>query len=151
MTSSGRGPAIPHTLITPPGFPGRLRRTPREDEWFYVLDGELTFRVAGTVTVAGAGSFVFGPRDVPHTFLVSSEARFLQVAEPGGFEESVRALSEPATSRTLPPASVRPPAPEVMMAAAAVHGIEILGPPGIPADGAHEKGPPADLSAGGPR
>jgi quercetin dioxygenase-like cupin family protein len=104
-----------------------------EDEWFYVLDGELTFWVGGAVTVATAGAFVFGPRDVPHTFAVTSDqARFLLVTEPAGMEDFLRALSDPAASRTVPPVSVEPPAPEAMMAAAAAQGIEILGPPGIP-------------------
>jgi len=90
--------------------------------------------VGGEVVVAPAGSFVYGPRDIPHTFLVSSaEARFLLVTEPAGFEGFMRALSEPAQALTLPPPSVQPPAPELMMATAAEYGIEILGPPGIPA------------------
>jgi hypothetical protein len=63
----------------------------------------------------------------------SDEARFLLVIEPAGFENFLRALSEPAQSLTLPPASVEPPAMETMMAAAAEYGLEILGPPGIPA------------------
>ena len=105
-----------------------------EDEWFYVLSGELTFWVGGQVTVATEGSFVYGPRDVPHTFAVSSdEARFLLVIEPAGFEDFLLALSEPAASLTLPPARVQPPPMDAMLAAAAEHGIEILGPPGIPA------------------
>jgi quercetin dioxygenase-like cupin family protein len=105
-----------------------------EDEWFYVLSGELTFWIDGQVTIAGAGSFVYGPRDVPHTFSVTSdEARFLLVVEPAGFERFVLELSEPARPSGLPPASVEPPAPQAMMAAAAEYGIEILGPPGIPA------------------
>ena len=105
-----------------------------EDEWFYVMEGELTLWVGGEVVKAPAGSFVYGPRGIPHTFVVSSaEARYLLVTEPGGFECFVRALSVPAETPTLPPASVQPPAPEVMMATAAEYGLEILGPPGIPA------------------
>ena len=42
-------------------------------------------------------------------------------------------LSEPAATLTLPPPPLQPPAPELMMATAAKYGIEILGPPGIPA------------------
>ena len=104
-----------------------------EDEWFYVLSGELTFWVDGEVIDAPVGSFVYGPRDLPHTFTVSSDdARFLLVIEPAGFEQFLLELSEPAESATLPPATLAPPAPEAMMAAAARHGIEILGPPGIP-------------------
>ena len=83
---------------------------------------------------APAGSFVYGPRDIPHTFTVTSpEARFLLVAEPAGFEGFMRALSEPAQALILPPATVQPPDLERMLAIAAEYGIEILGPPGIPA------------------
>jgi hypothetical protein len=70
---------------------------------------------------------------LPHTFTVTSdEARFLLVVEPAGLDDFIRTLSEPADSLTLPPAAVEPPAMDAMMAAAAEHGIEILGPPGIP-------------------
>ena len=71
----------------------------REDEWFYVLEGELTLWVGGRVIAAPAGSFVYAPRDIPHTFTVSSEeARFLLVTEPAGLEGMLRALGEPAGS-----------------------------------------------------
>lgn len=105
-----------------------------EDEWFYVIEGEVTFWVGGKVIVAPAGSFVYGPRDIPHTFLVTSTvARFLMVTQPGPFADFVRAMSEPAQRATLPPASVQPPSPEELTAKAAEYGMEILGPPGIPA------------------
>ena len=114
------------------GSPLHVHRN--EDEWFYVIEGEVTFWVGGETIVAPAGSFVFGPRDVPHTFVITStEARFLMVTDPAPFADFVRALSVPAQTLTLPPASVVPPSPEHMTAVAAEYGIEILGPPGIPA------------------
>lgn len=114
------------------GSPLHVHRN--EDEWFYVIEGELTLWVGGKVIVAPAGSFVYGPRDVPHTFVVTSaEARFLMVTEPAPFADFVRALSEPAGALTLPPPSAQVPSPEHMTAVAAEYGIEILGPPGIPA------------------
>ncbi len=104
-----------------------------EDEWFYVLDGELTIWVAGRTVVAPAGSFVFGPRDVPHTFVVSSdEARFLLVTQAAGFEGFIRTLGAPAPVAEIPPAPTAPPDMEPVLRAAADHGLEILGPPGIP-------------------
>lgn len=131
-TTGGRVAVIEHLAPRGAGSPLHVHRD--EDEWFYVLEGEVTFWVGGSVTVAPARSFVFGPRGIPHTFEVtSSEARFLLVAEPAGFEGFMRALSVPATTIGLPPASVQPPDPERMMAAASRYGIEILGPPGIPA------------------
>ena len=118
----------------PRGHGSPLHVHHNEDEWFYVLSGELTFWIDGQVSTVSAGGFVYGPRDVPHTFTVSSdEARFLLVVEPAGFERFLLELSEPARSSSLPPASVEPPAPETMMAAASSYGLEILGPPGIPA------------------
>jgi mannose-6-phosphate isomerase-like protein (cupin superfamily) len=33
-----------------------------------ILEGELTIWVDGETHVAPAGSFVLGPRDIPHTF-----------------------------------------------------------------------------------
>ena len=116
----------------PRGHGSPLHVHHQEDEWFYVLSGELTLWVDGQVIPATEGSFVYGPRDVPHTFTVTSdEARFLLVVEPAGLEDFIHVLSEPAPALTLPPASLQPPAMDAMMAAAAEHGIEILGPPGI--------------------
>ena len=117
----------------PRGYGSPLHVHHQEDEWFYILSGELTFWIDGRVITATEGSFVYGPRDVPHTFTVSSdEARFLLVIEPAGFEQFLLELSEPAQSATLPPATLTPPAPEAMMTAAEKYGIEVLGPPGIP-------------------
>ena len=120
--------------LVPRGGGSPLHVHHNEDEWFYVLEGELTIWVGGETVVAGAGAFVFGPRDVPHTFAVSSdEARFLLVTEPAGFEGFIRALAVAATSPEIPPAPTAPPDMEPVLKAAAEHGLEILGPPGIPA------------------
>jgi quercetin dioxygenase-like cupin family protein len=131
-TTNGGVAVIEHHAAQGHGSPLHVHHN--EDEWFYVTEGELTFWTGGQVTRAPAGSFVYLPRDVPHTFLVSSpEARFLLVVEPAGFEAFVHELSEPARERTLPPADVHPPSPEQMTATAAKYGLDILGPPGIPA------------------
>jgi mannose-6-phosphate isomerase-like protein (cupin superfamily) len=120
--------------VAPRGVGSPLHVHHNEAEWFYVLEGELTIWVAGHTVAAGAGSFVFGPRDVPHTFIVSSEqARFLLVTEPAGMEGFIRALGAPAPAAVLPPSPSGPPDMDVVLRAAADHGIEILGPPGIPA------------------
>jgi quercetin dioxygenase-like cupin family protein len=127
------GGALVTENVAPRGAGSPLHVHHREDEWFYVLEGELTLWVGGEVVVAGAGGFVHGPRDVPHTFIVSSErARFLLVTEPGTFEAFVRALAEPATRREVPDGPGAPPDMAALAAVAAEHGLEILGPPGIP-------------------
>ena len=71
---------------------------------------------------------------IPHTFLVSSEtARFLLVTEPGNFSGFLRTLAEPADDVVIPPPATEPPDVAAMSQVAADYGIEILGPPGIPA------------------
>jgi quercetin dioxygenase-like cupin family protein len=120
--------------LAPRGAGSPLHVHRNEDEWFYVIEGELTLWVGGAVIELPAGGFAFGPRDIPHTFTVSSEeARFLLGVQPGGFEGFVRALSEPAQSLTIPPAATEPPDMDLLAKTAAEYGLEILGPPGIPA------------------
>ena len=127
------GRAMVTEQLAPRGSGSPLHVHHNEDEWFYVLEGELTIWVAGETVRAPAGAFVFGPRDVPHTFIVSSEqARFLLVTEPAGFEGFVRALGARAAAPEIPPAPTAPPDMEPVLRAAAEYGLEILGPPGIP-------------------
>ena len=45
----------------------------REDESFWVLAGNIRFRVGDEDIQAGAGSFVFLPREIPHTFVVEGD------------------------------------------------------------------------------
>jgi hypothetical protein len=104
-----------------------------DDEWFYVIEGELACWVGGQVIAAPAGSFVYGPREIPHTFMVSSErARFLLVAEPAGFEGLVRALGQPARQLVIPSPATEPPDVAAMVALAADYGIGDPRPPGHP-------------------
>ena len=119
--------------LAPRGSGSPLHIHRREDECFFVIEGELTFWVGCVTIVAPAGSFVYGPRDIPHTFVVSSEqARFLLVVEPGGFEDFTRALGSPAERLEIPPPAGDPPDLDALVAVAAGYGIEIIGPPGIP-------------------
>jgi quercetin dioxygenase-like cupin family protein len=130
-TTGGRVAVIEH--LSPRGSGSPLHVHHREDEWFYVIEGELTFWVGGEVTVASAGSFAFGPRDVPHTFIVTSDqARFLLVTEPAGFEAFMRGGAQPADRLEIPPPAAEPPDVEGLTRLAATYGIDIIGPPGIP-------------------
>src|SRR5215213_8755031 len=80
---------------------GPLHVHHREDEGFWILEGELTFEVGEQKIKAGPGSFVFSPKDVPHRYTVDSgPARLLYILSPAGFEEFVYATSEPAKERT---------------------------------------------------
>jgi quercetin dioxygenase-like cupin family protein len=130
-TTGGAVAVLEH--LAPRGAGSPLHVHTREDEWFYVIEGELTFWVGGEVIVAPAGAFVFGPKEIAHTFVVSSQqARFLLVAEPAGFERFVRAVGEPAKTLEIPPPATAPPDVEALAGIAASFGLQIVGPPGIP-------------------
>ena len=129
--TGGRMAVIEHLSPRGSGSPLHVHRN--EDESFYVLEGELTMWVDGQTIAAPKGSFVYGPRDVPHTFIVTSEeARFVIIAAPAGFDDFVRTIGEPAQQLVIPPPATEPPDIAALSAIAARHGIEILGPPGIP-------------------
>jgi mannose-6-phosphate isomerase-like protein (cupin superfamily) len=116
-------------ILHPPGFAPPLHRHDVEDEAFYVLDGAAQFRCDGEALDVGAGDFVLLPAGRPHTFLVGLDEplRALQITTPGGFEGFAAEVGAPAARRELPaPGAVDPAA---LGAAAARHGIEILGPP----------------------
>src|SRR5260370_4586097 len=101
--TGGRVAVIHH--LAPKGSGSPLHVHHRENEWFYVLEGELTIWVDGQVNRAPAGSLVLGPQYTPHTFTVSSaaDARLLLVTRPSGFEAFLRAGSDAARALTLPP------------------------------------------------
>ena len=102
----------------------------RDDETFYLLEGELTLFVGGERLVLGPGQAAHAPRDVPHTYRVESEeARWLVITTPAGFDAFVREVSDPAPAEELPPAG-RAVDPTLLGHAAAKAGIEILGAPG---------------------
>ena len=75
-----------------------------QDEQFYVLDGQITYRVGDQTLVATAGAFVLIPRGTVHSFRVDSEtSTLLNSYTPAGFEQAILELGEPAATRTLPP------------------------------------------------
>ncbi|MDQ3679317.1 MAG: hypothetical protein M3378_02005 [Actinomycetota bacterium] len=78
---------------------------------------------------ASAGSFVFAPRGIPHTFTVDVEpTRVLVFASPAGFEHFALELGQPAIDDN-PPADLTIPSPEVLGPIAERYGIEVVGPP----------------------
>src|ERR1700738_5170893 len=59
-------------VVIHPGEEPPLHVHKNEDEWFYLLDGEMTFHVAGENYSGTPGTFVSFPRGIPHTFSVES-------------------------------------------------------------------------------
>ena len=120
-------------ILAPEGYQGVLHVHHAEDEGFWILEGELIFYVGDRTMKAYPGSFLFGPKDVPHAFSVDSgPARLLFVLSPAGFEDLIREMGEPAKEMTIPPQPEEPPDEaemQRMAAIAAKYGGEILGLP----------------------
>jgi mannose-6-phosphate isomerase-like protein (cupin superfamily) len=118
-------------VLEPEGADGPLHVHHREDEGFWILEGELTFLIGSDTIKAGPGSFVFGPRGVPHSYRVDvGPARLLYVLSPAGFENFICDTSQPTEALTLPPVSEAEPdeaAMEELASLAQQYGAEILG------------------------
>jgi mannose-6-phosphate isomerase-like protein (cupin superfamily) len=108
----------------PPEFASPYHTHHREDESFYVLEGEVAFVCGGTWLKAGPGTFVYGPREIAHGFKVIGNipARMLLMCNPGGFEHFVLEQTTPITEPPSPPDMGR------LMTLAAQYGIDIHGP-----------------------
>ena len=103
----------------------------REDESFFVLEGEITFTLGDQKVVGKAGSFIQGPRGIPHAFKNESQApaRMLIHITPPGFENFLVEIAQPVPRFDSPPWPVTPADLEKLLTVAPKYGIEILPPP----------------------
>lgn len=103
----------------------------REEEGFYVLEGEITFRIGDERIVATAGTFANMPVGTPHSFKNESgqTARMLISVAPAGLEQMFFEVGVPLTegaTTALPPSKEEI---EKLLAIAPRYGIEIMVPP----------------------
>ena len=110
-----------------PGEGPPLHLHVNEDEFMYVLEGRLRFRLDEADHTAPAGSFVFIPRGVPHTWhnAGDSHARILFVftpASPGMERFFERSAELPEDTRMA----------DAFKTLASDAGMEVLGPPLAP-------------------
>jgi len=79
----------------------------REDELFYVLEGEFDVYVGKEAFKVETGECVFMPRFRPHAFVIRSpRLRVLALFTPAGLEEAFRGMSAPAKSLELPKGTI---------------------------------------------
>ncbi len=79
------------SVVEHPIEPGRLVRPhmhTREDEFSYVLEGEVVVRIGDQTFQASQGSYVWKPRGIPHTFwnVGPNPARLIELITPAGLE-----------------------------------------------------------------
>ena len=85
---SGGGFSLVEHPIAPKSLAAPMHVHEHEDEYSYVLEGEVGIQVGDDVIVGKPGDLVFKPRGVWHAFWNAgdSPARLLEIISPGGFQ-----------------------------------------------------------------
>jgi mannose-6-phosphate isomerase-like protein (cupin superfamily) len=102
----------------------------REDEPFWVLDGEFSVLLGDRTLITGPGAFVHVPKGMLHTYKNASNTpgRMIVLLTPGGFEKLWEELGKPATQLTIPP-RVKPGVVQKLIALASNYHLQIPPPP----------------------
>lgn len=89
----------------PPLIDTPLHVHEREDEYFFILEGEHVFQIGERTFQVGPGGFVVAPRGIPHSQrrVVPGEGRQLVLTAPAGFEGFFRDLAEAEHAGNLGP------------------------------------------------
>ena len=121
-TGSTNGSLTVFELLVAPGSGPALHTHVREDEVWYVLEGDFRFKAGATMLRASTGGMAFGPRGTPHCFQNVGDApgRLLVITTPSGaerfFEQCAALLPGPVSTETL-------------VAVGHANWIEFVGPP----------------------
>jgi len=87
---------IEHAGLVKGGPP--LHKHLHQEEWFYVMEGEVLFQIGKERKQLHAGDSILGPRGIPHTFSAVGEkpGKMLIAFNPAGkMEEFLRATAIP--------------------------------------------------------
>jgi len=119
--------ALFEALVPPGGGPPPHVHS-REEEGFYILEGEITFTIDGERVVAKAGTFANMPVGTPHSFKNESDrpAKMLISVAPAGLEQMFFEVGVPlaeGTTTALPPSHEEI---EKLLTIAPKFGVEIL-------------------------
>ncbi|MBO0951483.1 cupin domain-containing protein [Fibrella forsythiae] len=92
-----------------------------QDETFYVIEGTYRFQVGTETLLARPGDTIFGPRNVPHTWIqLSDTGKLVYSVQPAGKLEAFFTLMSQMTS---------PPTAQESETIHRAHGMKVLGPP----------------------
>ena len=107
VVASKAGPAL-HTHL-------------REDELWYVIEGDFRFKAGDVILRASTGGLAFGPRGTPHCFqnIGDASGRLLVVSTPSGLERFFEQFAELAGPVDL----------EKLAGIGLANWVEFVGPP----------------------
>ena len=117
--------ALIHALVPPGGGPPpHIHR--REDEAFYILEGELSLQVDGQSISGTTGAWITLPKGTLHAFknTGSSPAKMLILVNPSGLERYFAEVGHATQEESVTPAAI-----EKLLAVAPKYGLEVHLPP----------------------
>lgn len=93
---SGGGFSLVEHAMSSRALAAPLHRHVNEDEYSFVLEGQVGALLGEQVVTAGPGTLIFKPRNQWHTFWNDGEgpAKILEIISPAGFEEFFRQVLE---------------------------------------------------------
>jgi hypothetical protein len=129
---TGGSYALWDTMV-PPGVGLPPHTHTKEEEYWYLLDGELTWTVDGKSWKATKGAFIHLPRGSSHSFANPTDkpAWAINSVAPGGFDQWFFEVGVPVADRYAP-GEPPAPTPESMVKAissAAEYGLTFDAPP----------------------
>src|SRR5713101_8686384 len=117
--------------IVPPGGGPPPHVHSREEEGFYILEGEITFQIGEERIVATAGMFANMPVGTPHSFKNESSkpAKMIISVAPAGLEKMFFEVGVPLPEGATTAAPPTKEEIERLLSVAPRYGIEIKLPP----------------------
>jgi mannose-6-phosphate isomerase-like protein (cupin superfamily) len=109
-------------LLIGPKIGPALHTHLREDELWYVIEGDFRFKAGDAMLRASTGGMAFGPRGMPHCFqnIGDIPGRLLVITTPSGLERFFEEFA------ALQPGAV---SPETLTAVGRANWLEFVGPP----------------------
>lgn len=108
--------AIEHTKLVP-GWGPPLHLHFAQEEWFYVIEGEVLIQAGDQRVTLKPGDSILGPRNVPHAFVaIGQPARMLITYTPAGQMEQFFRDTAAIGPRDMASSSLR-------------YGVKVVGPP----------------------
>ncbi len=103
----------------------------REDEGFYVIEGEFSYRYGDSMVPGSKGSYTYLKKGIAHTFKNEgkSTGKLLSIITPPGFERFFQELRVPITDPSSHTAPSAPPDLNRLIEVAKKYEWEVLSPP----------------------
>jgi mannose-6-phosphate isomerase-like protein (cupin superfamily) len=100
----------------------------REDEAFYIQEGELEFQLGDQTVIATPGTFLYSPKGHLHSFknITNQRAKMLVWYTPAGIEKYFAEVGVPVDAPDAPSRPATPEAIERILAAAPKYGLEFI-------------------------